>query len=295
MVALERGEISLLEVVPHDRVEGLKANPEYQVGTYRQPSLHCLALDGRTPALKSQLLRRGIAYAINRQTILEEVLLRRPIDEVNRPSDGPFAADSYANAPGVPGYDWNILLARMLVTGAKRELGTNRIKLTLEYPARFEAQVSVGKIAEGLRDAGIEVDLVERPESELEQALRAGRRFDLAYRVGRCKEPIYEVGPLLCPGFDAPPQSQGLAALASPRILQLLLQLEHAPEYATARDLVTQIDRECRDELPIIPLWQLQDHYAWRSRLKGPAETADGLYQGIETWEIEPWYARDPW
>jgi peptide/nickel transport system substrate-binding protein len=295
MIALDRGEISLLEVVPHDRVEGLKANPEYHLGAYRQPSLHRLALDGRTPALKSRLLRRGITYAINRQTILEEVLLRRPIDEKNRPSDGPFAVESYANAPDVRPYDFNMLRAKMLVAGAKRELGTNRIRLTLEYPARFEAQISVGRIAEGLREAGLEIDLVERPESELEQALRAGRRFDLAYRVGRCDEPIYEVGALLCPGYDAPPQSQGLAALASPRILQLLLQLEHAPEYATARELVTQIDRECRDELPIIPLWQLQDHYAWRDRLKGPAETADHLYQGIETWEIEPWYARDPW
>ena len=44
-----------------------------------------------------------------------------------------------------------------------------------------------------------------------------------------------------------------------------------------------------------MPLWQLEDHYAWRTRLKGPAEVADDLYQGIETWEIEPWFARDPW
>ena len=45
--------------------------------------------------------------------------------------------------------------------------------------------------------------------------------------------------------------------------------------------------------LPVLPLWQLEDHYAWRTRLEGPAEVADRLYQGIETWKIAPWFARD--
>jgi peptide/nickel transport system substrate-binding protein len=59
--------------------------------------------------------------------------------------------------------------------------------------------------------------------------------------------------------------------------------------------LAIQIDRESRDELPVIPLWQLADHYAWRDRLKGPADSASVFYRGIETWEIAPWVARDPW
>jgi peptide/nickel transport system substrate-binding protein len=56
---------------------------------------------------------------------------------------------------------------------------------------------------------------------------------------------------------------------------------------------VIEIDRETRDELPILPLWQLQEHYAWRTRLTGPAEEADRLYEGIESWTIEPWFAPD--
>ena len=100
---------------------------------------------------------------------------------------------------------------------------------------------------------------------------------------------------MLCPGYDAPPEADALASAASPRILQLLLQLERASEWPTARGLALQIDRESRDELPVIPLWQLVDHYAWRDRLKGPPTDAAMLYQGIETWEIEPWFAKDPW
>ena len=293
--ALVRGEVSLVEHVPSDRVNALKSDPEIKLGRYSRPSLHRLAVDGRTPALRNRSLRRGIAYAINRKAILEETVLKAPIDEFNAPSDGPFATDSYANAPGMKAYDPDLLLARMLIGAAKSEMKISEVKLTLEYPAIPEAQAAVPRIAEALRAAGLVITIAERSESELEEALRSGRRFDLAYRVSRCVEPVWDAGPMLCPGFDAPSDSNGLAAMASPRILQLLLQLEHAQDWNSAKELATQIDRECRDELPIIPLWQLQDHFAYRARLKGPAETADHLYQGIDQWQIEPWFAKDPW
>ena len=106
---------------------------------------------------------------------------------------------------------------------------------------------------------------------------------------------MIDAGRFLAPAYDAPPSVNPLASIVSPRILQLLLQLERAPEYPSARGLVIQIDRECRDELPILPLWQLEDHYAWHTRLKGPKDVTDQLFEGIETWEIAPWFARDPW
>ena len=293
--ALVRGEVTMVEHVSPDRVTALQAEPEIRVGRYARPSLHRLAIDGRNPLLRNRSLRRGMAYAIDRKAILEENVLKRPIDAANAPSDGPFAFDSYANAPEVKPYASDMLLARMLVAAGKKEMNAGTIRLTLEYPAIPEARAAVPRIAEGLRAAGLEIDLKERSGTDLEQALRAGERFDLAYRVSTCEEPVWEVGPMLCPGYDAPSANDPLAALASPRIMQLLLELEHVQDMNSAKDLVREIDRECRDENPILALWQLQDYYAYRSRLSGPGETADHLYQGIDRWQIEPWFAKDSW
>ncbi len=163
-----------------------------------------------------------------------------------------------------------------------KDMGGRAIKLTFEYPAIPECRVAVGKLAEAFRIAGVEIEPVEVPESRLETELRAGRRFDLAYRVLRCDDPILEAGPILCPAYDAPPETDPLASAASPEILQLLLRLERAGDWPTARGLAIQIDRESRGELAVIPLWQLADHYAWRSRLQGPGPTADRLYRGLE-------------
>ncbi len=294
MTALEQGEVDMLAHVPVDRVPGLSRDPGLVLGRYRLPTLHQLAIDGRTPVLRNRNFRRALSYAINRKTILEESVLKRAIDDTNRPSDGLFAVGSYADDADVPPLAFELLRAKMLVTGVRREMGLPRIDLTLEYPAHPEAQAAVPRIAEALRELGLTINLVQRAESELEESLRSGRRFDLAYRINRCDEPLREAGVLVCPGYDAPPESGGLGALASELIRQRLLQLEQATDWTAARQLVRQIDRESRDELPVIPLWQLEDHFVHRPHLKGPPPIADQTYQNIEAWEIEPWFAKDP-
>ena len=293
--ALVRGEVSLVAHVPPDRVAELAADREIKVGRLSRPSVHFLSFDGRDPVLRNRTLRRGLSYAIDRKTLLEESLLKRGSDAANRVADGPFARGTYADATDVRPLEYDPLLARMLVAAARKEQGGDPIKLTLEYPASPEPRAIVARLVEAFQIAGVEVSALERPESELEAELRSGRKFSLAYRSLASDEPVLDAGGLICPGIDAPPDADPLSSVASPRILQLLLQLERAPEWPTARGLVLQIDRECRDELPLLPLWQIEDHYAWRTRLKGPTEVCDHLYQGIATWEIEPWFARDPW
>ena len=295
VTALRRGDVSMIDHVPPDQVAPLAETPEIQVGQYTQPVVHVIALDGRNPALRNRALRRGLSNAINRKGLLEETILKHPVNDMDMPADGPFAKGNYADAPGVKPLTFDILLAKMLVAAARQDLGGRAIKLTFEYPAIPECRVAVGKLAEAFRIAGVEIETVEVPESRLETELRAGRRFDLAYRVLRCDDPVLEAGPLLCPAYDAPPETDPLASAASPEILRLLLLLERAGEWPTARGLAIQIDRESRDELAVIPLWQLADHYAWRSRLQGPSPTADHLYRGLEGWQIRPWIARDPW
>jgi peptide/nickel transport system substrate-binding protein len=295
VAALLRGEVTLIDHVPPDQVIGLASSREIKVGSYTAPAVHLIALDGRNPALRSRSLRRALSYAIDRKALLEDRILKHSATEADTIADGVVPRGNYADAPAVKPLESHAWLAKMLVAAARKELGGPPIKLNFEYPAIPEVRAIVPKIVEALTTAGLEISATEVLPSELESELRTGRRFDLAYRVARCNEPVFDLGSLLCPGYDAPPNSNGLASCASSRILQLLLQLERASDWSTARGLAIQIDRESRDELPVIPLWQLVDHYAWRSRLTGPAQSAGDLYQGLATWEILPWIATDPW
>jgi peptide/nickel transport system substrate-binding protein len=295
LAAFLRGDVTVLAHAPADQVSSLSATPDVKVGRYAQPEIHFIALDARNPAIRNRMLRRGLSYAIDRKALLEETVLRRAAADADAPSDGVFPKGGYADAPGVKPLNGDPVLAAALVTLARGELGKAPIKLKFEYPSIAEVRAVVPRLVEAFRLARVEIEPVEVPESQLESELRAGRRFDLAYRVLRCDEPVLDAGPMICPGYDAPPSANALASAASPRILQLLLQLEQAADWPTAKGLALEIDRELRDELPVLPLWQATAHYAWRTRLKGPAEETGSLYQGIETWEAAPWIAKDPW
>lgn len=294
--ALARGEVSLIEHAPLDRVPNLSQTKGLKVGRYNHPLMHLIAIDARNPALRGRSLRRGLSYAIDRKAILEETILKRGSDANNLVADGPFPAESYANAKNVRPLEYQPILALMLLAAAKAEAEENLTsKLKFEYPAVPEAQMAAPRIVSAFKQAGLTVTPIERPLAELEEELRDGRRFDLVYRIVPVTEPGFQAGPLICPGYDSAPAADGLGAIASPRILELLLHLEHAPDLPSARTILNLIDRESRDELPVIPLWQTEEYYTWSERLNGPAPTADHIYEGIEKWEIAPWFAKDPW
>ncbi|WP_165072370.1 ABC transporter substrate-binding protein [Paludisphaera rhizosphaerae] len=295
LAAFHRGDVTVLGHVPPDQAVKLTATPGVSVGAFAQPAVHVLALDGRSPALRNRTLRRALSYALDRRTLLEETILKGSPSDLDSPADGVFPRGGPGDAAGVKPLESNLVLAVALASLARGELGVPAIKLKLEYPAVAEVEAVVPRLVEAFRVARIEVEAIPVAPARLESELRAGRRFDMAYRVLRCDEPVLDAGLMICPGYDAPPSANALASAASPRILQLLLQLEQAAEWPSARGMAVQIDRELRDELPVIPLWQVTARYAWRERLKGPPETTDRLYQGIETWEIAPWFAKDPW
>ncbi len=118
--ALRRGDVSLIEHVPPDLVMGLSASADIKVGAYANPVIHLIAMDGRNQALRSRSLRRGLSYALDRKSLLEDYLIKRPAEGANAVADGPFPKGSYADFPGVKPLEAEMWLAKMLVAAAPR-------------------------------------------------------------------------------------------------------------------------------------------------------------------------------
>jgi peptide/nickel transport system substrate-binding protein len=287
VAALLRGDVSYLERVPASRVVELEQTAGIKLVRAASPRVHVLALDGRNPKLRNRTLRRGLSTAIDRAAMLAKVLRPRAPGEGDTVADGVFVRASYADAPAVPPLPYDSLLARMLVAAGRKEMGGEPLRFELAYPARDDARSAVPELIKALVDAGVEITPRERPEAELERDLRGGLPFDIAYRVLGPLDPIHDATLLVCPGADAPASLDPLGSVAAPRILQLLLQLETATSFPAARGLAIQVDRELRDELPVIPLWQIVEFAAHRDRLRGPVSPLPGPYHGIDSWRID--------
>ncbi len=170
--AFQRGEVALIEHVPPDRVASLAHMPDVKIGRYDRPRVHWVALDGRNAALRNRRLRRGMSYAIDRKTLLEDTILRHPVDEKNLVADGVFVRGDFTDAIDVAPLAFDPLLARALVLAGRKELGGDPIKLRFEYPATPEAQAVAPKLVDAWKRAGLEIVAVEKPESVLESELR---------------------------------------------------------------------------------------------------------------------------
>ncbi len=168
VAALVRGDVTLLEDLAPDRLAELGAVDGIKVGKYTTPSLHRIAIDGRNDALRNRNLRRALSLAIDRKTLLEETVLRRPSDAVNAIADGPFLKGTYADAADVSPLPYDPWLAHALVAAARKELGGGVIRLTLEHPPTATARAVCPKLAAAWNTVGLEVTLKETAERALD-------------------------------------------------------------------------------------------------------------------------------
>lgn len=292
---LLRGEIALVERLAPWRVPGLQDETDVRVGARRRKAVHVLVFNFRRPALRNRTLRKAIAYAVNARDILER-LLAAPAGQGAGLVSGPFARDSFAYDQEIAPRPFDRTLAWSLAETVRLQEGGKLPQLTLRYPAIEEVRVACEAIRDDLSAAGITVELVGRSEQDIERDVAGDGDFDLAYRIVRlgAEDPIGELSCLFCSGLRGSVQRLPSAEVASPWLRQLLVRLENETHWPAVRADLREVHRLSYDDAAIVPLWQLTEHFAFNTRLRGVRSVQDSLYQGLETWEVEPWFAKDP-
>ena len=268
--------------------------PEIKVGRYTQPVIHLIALDGRNRVLKNRSLRRGLSYAIDRKTILEETVLRPPRPTPRTPwPTGPFPKGSYADAPGVKPLGYNSGPGHDADRRGPQGAGRPPIELKLEYPAIPEAQAVVSRASlEAIRDvglaSGLKIEAVEVPESQLETELRADARSTWPIACSRATSPSSRRGP--CSARATTPRPRPTPWLGrqhpdppAPAPARTRRRARPRPGAWPSRSTASRATscRCCRSGR-----WSTTTPGG--PGFKGPGEAADQLYQGIESWEITP-------
>ena len=89
------------------------------------------------------------------------------------------------------------------------------------------------------------------------------------------------------PLVDAPRLlgEDGLAAGCSPYMSLALRQLRQAADWQQVRKILHRIDRLVHDEVAVVPLWQLTEHFAYHKSLQGVGTRPATLYQNVEHWQ----------
>jgi ABC-type oligopeptide transport system substrate-binding subunit len=66
---------------------------------------------------------------------------------------------------------------------------------------------------------------------------------------------------------------------------QDLVKLAQATNWQEARQILQRIHQQTADDVAIIPLWQMSEHFAYHRSMKGVDQKPVLLYQSIERWQ----------
>lgn len=286
------GEIDVLDqLFPADAIR-LKERRDVKVVEYPLPTIHMLVPCSDHVFVSDKNFRRALLYGINREDILKGELLENRDSPGCQVLSGPFPAGLSQDDPLGYAYDATILprrfepsLAQLLVA-LSQNLKTAEAErkeepppvlraIRLAFPADNLSRVACEAIRSQWELIGLKVELVELP---------IGRTYpdpdtaDIVYVSAAIWEPIIDARRLLGP--------DGLAKSEDQLIGLGLRRLEEARNWKEVRDRLLVLHSISHHELPVLPLWQMVDSFAYRSSLSGMGNNIVSLYQNAGNWRL---------
>ncbi|MEM6471212.1 MAG: ABC transporter substrate-binding protein, partial [Planctomycetota bacterium] len=286
------GEVDVLDqLFPADAV-ALKGRRGIKVAQYQLPTIHMLVPCSDHEFMQDKNFRRALLYGINRNDVLNGELLENKASPGCRVLSGPFPAGLDEDDPLGYAYDSNVLprrfepsLAKLLVLLSKnlktaeaerKKLPPPKVRpIRLAFPADNLSRVACEAIRSQWQLLELEVELVELPVG---QTYPDPDTADIVYVSAAIWEPIIDARRLLGP--------RGLAKCEDQLVGLGLRRLEEAKNWRELRERLLTLHSIVHHELPILPLWQMIDSYAYRDNLSGVGNNIVSLYQNAVNWRL---------
>jgi len=162
LAQLKTGDVDVADIEPLE-VKEIEAQPHLQVFKYFAAGVTYLAYNTTRPGLDEVPVRQAMNYAVDRQVIIDQVLLGE-----GRPMATDVPSDSWAYNPGARQYEFNPNKARQLLDDAGWKPGPDGVRTKNGQQLKYTLWTSAGnKIREAivtisqqqLLEVGVSVDL----------------------------------------------------------------------------------------------------------------------------------------
>jgi peptide/nickel transport system substrate-binding protein len=294
-------------------------DPEIVVHRYGLISMYFLVPNNQSKLSSNRVFRRGVVYALPRENMLNQlILLGRSFSGCDVLS-GPFHSGFDRNDPMAYAYDGQIkprtfdpaLGATLIAMGwhltELDAMDQQELAAESDHPLVDETQNDDHKtgvvdtsdsdtkrivivhaddailasladlICRSLRTAGVHCE--SRRLASGESRPPANESWHLWLTDFTAREPIIDIFHMFGP--------TGLVTKPSAYVQQALNELAEVKRWSDARAVLNRLHELVHNELSVIPLWQLTNHYAYRRGLQGLSDNAMTLYQDIDLWSVE--------
>jgi peptide/nickel transport system substrate-binding protein len=242
-----------------DAVKQLEQDPGLQVLQFPGSNVVLLTLNTSSPPLDNVRVRQAIAYAIDRESMIKELL--RGLAKI---AHSIIPEESWAYTPGQK-YSFDPNMAKKLLDEAGfKDPDGDGPKMRFEKPLVYKLSGSsiagrqyAGVIQNYLKNVGIPVEIQTPEQNTLFDELRRGN-FQIAYTqwVGGNQDPIFYKD--LFATSEIPTQqrpSRNRSRYSNKELDALLDEAVNTFDREKALVLYTKIQEIISGEVPVLPLW----------------------------------------
>jgi peptide/nickel transport system substrate-binding protein len=242
-----------------DAVKLLEKNPSLQVKAFNGSNVVLLTINTSAPPLDNVKVRQAIAYAVDRENLVKNLLLG-----YGKVAHSIIPEESWAYTTGQT-YSYDPAMAKKLLDEAGfKDPDGEGTKMRFDKPIVYKLSGSsisgrqyAGVIQNYLKEVGIPVEIQTPEQNTLFDELRRGN-FQIAYSqwVGGNQDPIFYKD--LFATSEIPSQtrtSRNRSRFSNKELDALLDEAVNTFDRERARVLYTKIQEIVSREVPVFPLW----------------------------------------
>src|ERR1041384_3445918 len=263
-----------------DAVKRLEQDPNLQVKAFPGSNVRLLTLNTTSPPLDNVKVRQAIAYAIDRESLIKNLLLG-----LAKIAHSIIPEESWAYSPGQT-YSYNPARAKQLLDEAGfRDPDGDGPRMRFDKPVVFKLSGSsvagrqyAGVIQNSLKEVGIPVEIQTPEKNTLFDELRRGN-FQIAYTqwVGGNQDPIFYKD--LFATSEIPTQtrpSRNRSRYSNKELDALLNEALNTYDHQKARELYLKIQEIVSRDVPVFPLWYQSNVVIARKNVQNIQVSASG-------------------
>jgi len=263
-----------------DAVKRLEGDPNLQVKVFSGSNLNLLTINTASPPLDNVKVRQAIAYAIDRESLIKNLLLG-----LGKIAHSIIPEESWSYSPGQT-YSYDPARAKQLLDEAGfRDPDGDGPRMRFEKPIVYKLSGSsvagrqyAGVIQNSLKEVGIPVEIQTAEQNTFLDELKRGN-FQISYSqwVGGNQDPIFYKD--LFASSEIPTEarpSRNRSRYSNPELDALLNEAVNTFDRQKARGLYMKIQEIVSRDVPVLPLWYQSNVVIARKNVQNIQVNASG-------------------
>jgi ABC-type oligopeptide transport system substrate-binding subunit len=262
--------------------------------------VYFLAVNHRQQPLDDVKVRTALALAINREKLLDE-FFRGPLKrQVHKAINSPYPANCWACDPKLHNRadtnscdPFDAAMARSKLRDADKNLPRGDVTLTLKYPEGDAVLANaMTALAEQVQETLKDVHPVQiRPQAVAADRLQRDletTNYELALCHYDFPDDTFWLGPLFAPRKPAKDAAnlENIFGFENPVLTDELQKSINFREFAAVQKHTQLIHKILVEQMPVIPLWQLDPLHAVHQEIKTTPFDPQRVFTDIERWHL---------